>query len=612
MDYYLWKTTMQPSKQQQEIVDITTGYHCVLSPAGSGKTKCIVENIAQLIENGIESKKILLITFTKKATLEMEERLYNLIGKNDVVIGTMHSIFFKILLYELKKLEPKKYKYHEILMGYKQKKILIEVKEEVNFNESIETLLNQISQYKNKMINNPIIESIEKVYEKHKITKDKKGNTIYLFDFDDMLLKTYELFRDNEYIRNFWGAKWDYIKIDEYQDTNWIQNEIIKYLNPSNLMVVGDISQSLYIFRGARPEYTQQFLEYYPDGIYHTLNITYRCKQEIIKAANLLINPICGQTAKSFHKDKGHVEYLGHYTLRSEAKIVTEKIKLEIDINSQIEIKILYRTNAQSLELEFALNESNIEYYVNNGVSFLDRAICKDLTSYLEVIRDDTQIKHWERIINKPNRYLGNSFVNQWKKHIKNGFTPLESLLEHYSHSYMRTNANDLYFLITELQQYKSYNIEDLLDIVIDKIQYLTYVKNNISKNNSNAENSESMIEAFIKFASTFDDLNYFSNTVNRLTRKQNKNAKIQLMTVHGSKGLEADIVFVVGVSEGVMPHIRGEYGEEMAIAYVAFTRAKSKLYVSSAIFGNKSLPPSSFLDISNIRRTEIMETIDF
>lgn len=623
----------QLSEKQFKAVKAVNGAVACTSAAGSGKTFVLTNRIVYMIQKaGINPKEILAFTFTKKTGNELQERLEKMLGGKaaDLTVGTIHSVFFRILREEYPTFYPEYHKM-QVVMGWKQKKLIKEAfkKAEVGdptMYKNPNIALANIGLAKSELMSPTALERflyeneqdrklwIIQVYKLYERLKRKE----VMLDFDDMLFWVWNLFRDYPDVKKRWQGQWNYVLVDEFQDTNTAQYEVIKMLvEPhNNLFIVGDERQSIYGFRGARADYIRNFSQEFGSAKTVELDLTYRCRQEIVNVSNKL-GKIMGTEPAISHKSGGVVEYLGHYADEDEeADIVAGEIKqMIVDGREPKDFKVLYRTNAQSRALEEHMVKMEIPYLVKSGFSFFDRKEVKDMICYLRVIENpDSDEEAYERIINRPNRFLGKAFVRQWKQQNSNGSNCLDTLKTgRWNRKYMRENAHKLHNQITRIIGEISrgdMSVGEMVSLIRQGVKYDEWMIENEGEMESEEyahllDNLNELVEVGHRFDSIKKFLQYVSLIKDQSSKDKNANA-VQLMTIHKSKGLEAPVVFVVGVSQGVLPHERSETPEERRLMYVAVTRAADEVYLSgfSERF-NTHLPPSKFLEEMEIADVE-------
>jgi DNA helicase-2/ATP-dependent DNA helicase PcrA len=609
------------NNEQQKAIYKVEGPTLILAGAGSGKTKVLTTKIAYLIEKiGVSPYNVLAITFTNKAAKEMNDRLYSMIGEvsKKIQVSTFHSFGLKILRENCEHLG---YKSNFLIMDSEDtlsiiKKILKGFNlDSKQYNPS--AIRNKISGCKNELMDPDGYEKyaisdfeqiVLKVYRKYQETLFKNNS----IDFDDLLILPIKLFREHPSILQNYQERFQYILIDEYQDTNEAQYILTKMISAKykNICCVGDNDQSIYSFRGANYRNILNFEKDYSDATVIKLEQNYRSTSNILDAANNVIRNNRERKEKNLWSNKGtgeKISYFRAFNERDEAFYVTREIKKLL--NQGIEYKdiaVLYRTNAQSRNMEEELLKENLPYRVVGSFYFYSRKEIKDLIAYLRLIHNSDDDMSLLRVINTPKRGIGlKTLKNLDVKAELNGTSLFDAI----------DSGKELEFkqLILDLKKVSEHlTLTELVDRILDvsgikkeyedehsleadiRIENLEEFKT-ITKTFEEREGVISL-EDFLLEISLVSDVNEYKDDKNR----------ISLMTVHSVKGLEFDYVFVIGLEEGIFPHINSlmdnaELEEERRLCYVAITRAKEKLHLVNArtrtIYGKESSnPPSRFI----------------
>ncbi len=606
------------NKEQKEAVLYNDGPLLIIAGAGAGKTKTLTTKVAYLIEEkNVSPYNILAITFTNKAAKEMKDRIYLQIGSlaKKLQVSTFHSFGLKLLRENYKKLG---YDSNFVIMDSDDSLTVVKkIIKDMNLDPKIynpRAIRNKISSCKNEMTTPEQYERyavsdyekvVKEVYEKYNI-KLQKNNSV---DFDDLLLLPIELFKKYPDVLEKYQDLYKYILIDEYQDTNEAQYILTKLLSEKNRLItcVGDDSQSIYSFRGANYKNILNFEKDYKDAKTILLEENYRSTSTILDAANQVIKNNKMRKDKNLWTSRGKgekIKYYRAYNERDEAQYVIRKIKELINRNVDYkDIAILYRTNAQSRVLEEELLKDNMPYRVIGSFYFYSRKEIKDLIAYLRLIHNTKDNVSLLRVINTPKRGIG-------LKTIENLTTKAD--LENISIYDAITSGKELEFkkIIEKLIDIsKDITLTELIDKVLDasgmrkdlesdetleseiRLENLEEFKS-ITKSFEEREGLISL-EEFLLEISLISDVEEYKDDPNR----------ISLMTVHSVKGLEFNHVFVVGMEEGIFPHINSlmdnsEVEEERRLCYVAITRAKDDLHLVNArrrtLFGNEQVNPVS------------------
>ncbi len=603
---------------QRKAVMHQNGPCLVIAGAGSGKTKVLTTRIANLITEGVPSYNILAITFTNKAAKEMKERIEKITPNSDAFVGTFHSFGLRIIRENVLKLGLSRS--FTILDSDDVTSLIKKILKEKGYDVkqiSPSYIKNRISFIKNEMLTDAEIEKyfqsdMEKIafdiYKEYNI-KLKKNNSV---DFDDLLKLPVLLFQNNKDILEHYQNKFQYILIDEYQDTNEVQYKLVKLLasKHKNLFVVGDPDQSIYQFRGANYKNILNFEKDYKDTVVVALVDNYRSTKMILDAANSVIKNNKDRKPKdliSHHGEGEKTKYLRASDEKQEANLVISEIRKLLDEGYQKkDIAVFYRTNAQSRAVEEQFLKSNIPYKVVGSYYFYSRKEIKDLICYLRLILNKDDDISLRRIINVPKRGIGTTTVDK-----------LEILanIEGKSMFDAITSGKEASFknLILELQKDKeSMSLTELVDAVLEK----SGMKQELELDPSlEAELRLDNLMEFKSITATFEertgsvDLNDFLEEISLIADiSEHKNTEdvVTLMTLHSAKGLEFKVVFLVGMEDGIFPHqnsFNEEDGieEERRLCYVGITRAKEKLYLLNAysrmMYGHtNSNPESRFL----------------
>lgn len=588
------------SKAQKNAVIHKDGPMMVLAGPGSGKTLVITKRIQYLIGHyHIPPQKILVVTFTKAAAVEMKERFWRLAGETlPVSFGTFHSVFFTILKhayhYRADNILPETKKYdflREILYDRH-----LEVEDEGDF---LRSLIGEISLVKGQMLDLSYYHSaccgdevFREIYEGY----EEKLHQNRWIDFDDILVYTYELLKEREDIRAAWQQKFAYILIDEFQDINRIQYEIVKMLagGTQNLFVVGDDDQSIYRFRGAKPEIMLGFSKDFPKAEQVILNTNYRSGEPIVETAERIISGNQKRFEKQMHSQKGKygsVEIKRFETQREENRYIVHVIREEMEKKTDLsQIAILCRTNQGPRQLVGALMAYNIPFYMQDVVpNLFEHWIARNMIDYMKLALGDRRRSTFLRVMNRPKRYIGTEYLTQSE-------VSFEDLLEKvkdkpWLYEYVENMKEDLRIL-------KSMTPMMAIIYIRKTIGYNAYLSEYARFRRIREEEFTQVLEEVQESARGFDTyeewFDYIRDYTQELKQQSKKNREekngIVISTMHGAKGLEFDRVFLPDVNEEVIPHKKSikeeDIEEERRLFYVAATRAKKHLH----IFSTKSL----------------------
>ena len=636
--------------RQKEAVLHKDGPLLVLAGAGSGKTSVLTSSIAYKIkEESVDPRNILAITFTNKAANEMKERVSSLLDMDVAYlwIGTFHSICARILRMNIEKIG---YSNNFTIYDTQDQRTLIrDIIKDLGYKDDINPRLAQsiISNAKNKSISpedflkmNFYMQNADEIAEIFK-KYEKKKYEYNALDFDDLIEKVLELFAKDPETLRYYQNKFDYIFVDEFQDTNNSQYELIRFIagKKQNVVAVGDADQSIYSFRGADIRNILSFEKDFKDTKIIKLEQNYRSTSKILNTANVLIANNLERKEKNLWTENGEgadVVYKETSVESDESKFIIDTIKnLLADGYKESDMVILYRTNAQSRPFEEALLKNLIAYKVVGGLKFYDRKEIKDLIAYLNILvnsKDDVSLK---RIINEPKRGIGDKSIEQIEKiAISHGISMLD-LITDDNFSILMTdrlkNLTDKFYKPLEeiFINVDKYQIVDLINEVLEKTGYLRALeKSLLVEDRARVDN----INEFISSAADYQEANpednlrdYLENLslLSDIDKTEENNESISLMTMHQAKGLEFPIVFIVGLDEGLFPSKRsldeGNLEEERRLFYVGITRAEEKLFLTSAQmrrnYGKVTYyKPSRFIDEIKdlIKKETSREYIDY
>ena len=639
--------TQNLNVNQLDAVMHKDGPALIIAGPGSGKTRVITSRIAWLIINEkIPIQEIAALTFTNKAANEMKNRIFHMLDIPPIKflpnIGTFHS-FCAYLIREnhnILNLD----KNFAIYDSYDQTAVIKRTLDELNLDNKLykpRVVLSIISGAKSK-IQNP--ETYQKnistayaknIYEIYKIYQQKLIQSNAL-DFDDLLMKTFEMLNSNQEISNLYQEKYKYLLIDEFQDTNLIQYSIAKLIanKTNNIFVVGDPDQSIYSWRNADITNILNFKSDYNKSKIIYLNKNYRSSQNIIDASQAIISENATNYSRQITaiNEKGNlIISIESYDENEEAEIISKEIN-NIISSDKIQLKdiaIMYRTNAQSRAFEHYLSSLQIPYQLVGGTRFYQRQEIKDIIAYLRLtlnLNDDTSLL---RIINIPTRGIGKStidkiilYANKSNISILDAATILSDVDEDNEISKILSNGPKKHVrsflnLITDINnKSQTFSVEEIITYIIDKTNYKNYLLSSLTNPEERLENIEELISSINNFESEGGEnkINLFLESVSLINDVDNLNDeqdKLTLITLHQSKGLEFDSVFLTGLEDGTLPHVlsfdsENEMEEERRLMYVGITRAKRRLYLSRVFkrggWGKSELKePSRFLfDIPN------------
>jgi DNA helicase II / ATP-dependent DNA helicase PcrA len=611
---------MELTKEQKDAVLTVDGNVACIASAGSGKTSAFTTRIAYMVrEKGISPYNILAITFTKKASDEMKTRLARMIGKENadkIAMGTFHSISYRLL----RVLDPDFAKLNIVPDWWKFGTLNDICKPRTDKNPNglnlgirAGELASFISYQKSNMIKPTddilIDENVYYVYDVPKIMLqeayakyERLKEQSRQIDFDDILLYMYEKLRNDEKFRNRLAKQYQYIMVDEFQDTSKIVIEIIKMINDKNVFVVGDFRQSIYKFINANVENILNFKDEFENVKVIELNKNFRSTQNIVHLSNKIIENSSIEKYKEY-KPSESVSEVGEkikFTLYQDEVRQINGIANEIELLHEQgtplkEIAVLVRTNAQTAIIEDIFAERNIPYDVSKTVSFFDRKEILDILSYARLAVDLEDDSSFRRIYNTPNRYLSKQFLEELERF---AFERDISLLEairitpHSSEWKYKRNIDSLVNVIDELrfQVESNVNAGRFLRNIIKATRYINYINETTTSASQIDEKIES-IEKLCEMGAKYPNIKAFLAHVSAIKDKQNKSKgkdAVQIITMHSSKGLEWDVCFIVDCNEDIVPHHKNnDIEEERRLFYVACSRPRKKLYISWYFYDN-------------------------
>ncbi|WP_068676892.1 DNA helicase PcrA [Oceanobacillus sp. Castelsardo] len=622
------------NKDQREAVKTTDGPLLIMAGAGSGKTRVLTHRIAYLMgEKDVAPRNILAITFTNKAAREMKERVRRLVGPDSeyMWVSTFHSMCVRILRRDIDRI------------GYNSNFTILDSSDQLSVvkqvlkNKNIDpkkfdprAMIGQISAAKNELITheqfsknagNFYDRQVAEVYEGYQKMLQKNQS----LDFDDLIMLTIQLFKRVPEVLEFYQRRFQYIHVDEYQDTNHAQYFLVKQLASrfQNLCVVGDSDQSIYRWRGADISNILSFEKDYPTAKTVFLEQNYRSTKSILQAANTVIANNPGRKPKNLWTENPDGQKINYYqgsTEQDEALYITNKIQelTRQEGYSPNEIAILYRTNAQSRAIEDTFVKSGISYQMVGGTKFYDRKEIKDMLAYLRLITNPDDDISFERVVNEPKRGIGKTSIERLRAYAMiNDLSFFQVVKEVDFTGVSKKAANALaefgQLIDTLSQQQEFLTATDMVEQILQRTGYEQMLKNeNTLESQSRLENLEEFMTVTKDFEATAEDKTLVAfltdlaliADIDKVDEEDPDNEeKVTMMTLHAAKGLEFPVVFLIGLEEGIFPHSRSimdqeEMEEERRLAYVGITRAEKILFLSHAkmrtLFGRTSMNPVS------------------
>ena len=598
---------------QRRAAETLEGPVLILAGAGSGKTRTLTYRVANLLEHGVKAWHILALTFTNKAAREMRERIERLAGADagEAWIGTFHSICCRILRRDIEKLG-----YERSFTIYDdddQQRVIKAVLKELDIDEKFlppKAVSTDISDAKNRLLSPD--EWLQKRGGDYRSQKTHDVMTRYeqrlraanALDFDDLLVKTLQLFVEHPPVLEYYQSRFQYVHVDEYQDTNYAQYQLVSLITRKsrNLCVVGDDDQSIYGWRGADIRNILDFEKDFPDATVIKLEQNYRSTANILDAANQIIAHNEGRKEKELWTEDGEGEKITLYAAadeRDEAAWICQRIRqLQRGGTPYGSIAILYRMHALSRVLEETLMRAGIPYHVYGGTRFYDRREVRDVLAYLRLIQNPADDISLSRIINVPKRAIGDSTVEQLTQYARQNDMSLYAAVAAPPDtlaSRARKSVNDFSSLIVSLLLAKEkLPLSELVQKVIDDSGLIAqYQKEENEENQARIENIREFMGAVTEFEQKSEDKSLFAflENVALVTELDNQDSApsfVTMMTLHSAKGLEYDAVFMSGMEEGIFPSARAmqednRVEEERRLCYVGVTRARRLLHLSYA-----------------------------
>lgn len=615
MDYFDFLNTINGVKlnnQQIEAVSFDKGNALVLSTAGSGKTTVAIARAGKLLYENRCGKKILTITFSKMAANDMKDRFQDFFGgryKSRTEFSTIHAFSYKIVrsFYRRKGID-----FNLLTNNYQ---VLGEIlkhhysKSYFNFvsDEEIENLASTISYVDNMMINPAEykdygieIKGFDKIYEAYKTYKSGK----MLIDFDDMLLYAYKIILNSEYFRDYVKNIFQYVQIDEMQDTSKIQHEIIKLISNNNLFMVGDDDQAIYSFRGSYPDFMLHFKNVYRDGQIFYLDKNYRSDKNIVEGASNFIEKNKGRYRKTIDTNNERINEINIIKVSSRA----EQAKLIADELSELKnesVGILYRYNMSAMTLAINFNERKTDFYIKEDrTKFFSSPVLHDIIAFLKLSLNPKDRESFARIYYKSYTYFTKGMCKIVMESDRDDLTVFD-ILDNYKYFD--------YYVYDKINQFKSdisYINKLRPDVAVRfiklELEYIKYIERMQDEGRSNIANSLHIIEILEEIGSYCSNIKEFTEKIYNFQNvikaaSENKGSNVTLSTIHSAKGLEYDVVYIIDNIEGEFPSEKHsmpveEYEkmleEERRVFYVAMTRAKKKLNIlvpgKSSLFVNE------------------------
>ncbi len=598
-------------EQIKPVLD-TEGAVLVIAGAGSGKTRVLTTRIAYLIlEKGVSPSNILSITFTNKAANEMKERLTSYISDvSSMWVCTIHSMCVKILKSDIDKIGYDKN--FTIYDETDKDKVLKRVIEELGYDveKYLKLAKNQISiakneclspeEYRKEFFDSVYVEEVFKIYRLY----ERRMSQSNALDFDDLLMKTYELFSKSKETADYYANKFKYIHIDEFQDTNKVQFLLAERLSLThgNIFVVGDDDQSIYGWRGAKIDNILHFDNYYPNTNIYKLEKNYRSSKKILSLANCIIANNTERRVKELYTDNGDGANIETYFCTDENE---EASKVAITIKSLIQrsnynykdFAVFMRVNALTRAFEQEFTKYGIKYKVYGGFRFFERKEIKDVLSYLKILVNHNDDESFLRAISSPKRGIGDKTLTELKEFCSSNYLPLyfgiDRIDETTLNNSSKTKLKNFKELIDCFYSYScTHSISDLVEYILKTTDFMEQFSDGTEENENKIMNIDELRNSILEFEKVNDGLlltDYLNSvTLSTDTDDINTDNAVTIATIHAVKGLEFPCVFVSGLDETILPLARSmgddsELEEERRLMYVAITRAKDRLFLTRA-----------------------------
>lgn len=596
---------MNYSEAQLEIINTIDGNIGVIASAGSGKTTVLTKRIENMVKNhSIAPQDILAVTFSKNAKENIQDKLKEL-NVNGVNIETFHSLALKIIgtrygtgYFKVWTLQWEKEK---IMQTICYDRMNLCSKDDVPYND----ILRFIGKQKNAMLSttDELIYSDDDPFSKNNmkeifVSYEKFKEENRYIEFDDFLNLANEALDEDENTYNYYSNCFKYILSDEFQDISKSQSLLLKKLNTKNTMIVGDPLQAIYSFRGGNSKYILDFEKDYSNAKIAHLNKNYRCSEDIIKTANTFASTIPDSKHKNYKESIANnkafkkPEFAIYKDEWEEADKIADKINVLVKEYKYKDIAILARTNAQLTKIQSTFHEKLIPFSIVNGSLFTDLPEIKLLISYLKLALYENDNESFRYLYNKPNRWLDRKFLQEVENNSKRRNVSFYSSMMSIDRRNWRfkNGIDEIYEVINYLQNKRFSSIGDMISYLRVRLNIDEFVtKGKQADDGSYVEQIENM-NAFENIAKKYTDLEKFIMYLDDITKDlqiDNEN-KVQLLTIHKSKGLEYPVVFIIGCSDGLLPHNKSkDLNDEKKLFYVGITRAEKELYISSILSNN-------------------------
>lgn len=613
---------MKFNEQQLKIVNHINGPLLCIAGPGSGKTTSIIGRVLNMVKNGVDAQSILVVTFTKAAADEMEKRYLNMPdAKEGPTFSTIHSICYKILRTQF----PKRYTKDSVITDFDQRNFIREKIQFMHLEKTdqdfiVNNLLGAISCIKNNNISPFDIEidgctseQINEIYKSYEEYKAENG----VIDFDDMLCLTNQLFESDKTALAFWRKKFNYIIVDEFQDTNKLQAKILYDIaSPkNNICIVGDDDQSIYRFRGAVPKVMLDFEKAFKGCTKVILDTNYRSKQNIVAQTKQLIENNKTRFEKSlnaYKKEDGIITYDVYKNRDREISQIIKSIKTKQRKEEPLEeIAILYRMNNQAQQVAQMLTKADIPFYTNEPIYHIyEHWVFRDILNFRRVAEEKCSVLQFLSVVNRPNKYISRKILPSTYSE-KGVMDATLKITEGWKQKKMKEALEDFYFWIHKM---KTMTPSQFIKCMRTQLEYDKFIKTYAENNRLDESQFTDVINEIEDISKSFNDFNeWISFTEKEIyefkqkIKNKKKEGSVSLSTMHKAKGLEWDEVYIIDANEEITPHVKAndteEMEEERRMFYVAATRARDILHICSIEKRNKSpMYPSRFIKEMQIK----------
>lgn len=593
---------MKFNEKQKQAIEFADGACSVIATAGSGKTEVLTRRIENLVKNhGVSPEEILALTFSNKAAREMEYRVSKYVPDSDIHICTFHSFGNSIVRQWDKKYELLDY-------DYKKNNLFIEAcgrrLPDAEVNKAL--YLDYISRQKHhlefpKRVSEDNFEVAYYLYERQ---KDKEGK----MDFDDMIVKAYQILKQNQQALEYYRDKYKYILADEMQDTNTAEYAILKLVagDTKNVFIVSDPLQNIYEWLGTDNRYVLEFNKEWEGAKIINLNMNYRSSKDIVTYANDFAKTmdetnsdfyVEAEANKPNYKD---VEYILFENEYAEAKSIIRKIKKLKENHNYKDVAIIARTNSQLMFYESLLSEEKIPYLIYGSIPFVEREEVKTVLNYLKLIQNENNVDALEYVANRPSRYIKRKTIQDAGEIALANNAKLLDIMESLVGTRQVEKIKSLKYIFNLARKMDYKDVGKLVGLIRSEFLLDDYFQKKENTTDGESNNKLDNLDTLESIASNFKTIEEFLESMSAVDKNDKSSDFVNLLTIHKSKGLEFPIVFVIGVNDGIIPHCKNpRESEEKRLYYVAITRAQDELYITATTcYRGKASVPSKFIKL--------------